>query len=84
MNDLETAVLEWLAGERGGCDRDVMLREIGRLARHGKLWPTASQRSWDAAIESLVKQGLIAEKNGKLKLEPTEAPKAPQQQMELF
>ena len=82
MNALETAVLEWLAGERGGCDRHLMLCEIGRLAKHSRLWPVASDRSWDAAIKSLVDQGLIVEKNGKLKLEPKE--KTAPSQMELF
>lgn len=68
MDVLQEAVIEWIQGERVPISRTELVREIMSLSSHCKLWPIATERQWHAAIDSVVKDYLIAEKDGVLSL----------------
>lgn len=79
--------MEWIQGERIPQSRIRVVLEITSLANHCKLWPMATMGQWNEAIDAAVKQNLITESDGVLKLiavaatepEPTEV-----KQLELF
>jgi hypothetical protein len=82
---LEEAVIEWLEGERLGQSRKQLVDEIDRLARTCKLWPAATRGQWERAIDSVVKQNLITETDGTLRLaEQVETESKDAEQLELF
>ena len=64
MDALTEAIVEWIAGERGGQHRAVTLAEITKMASHNKLWPAATVVEWQSAIDRAVASGAIVEKPG--------------------
>lgn len=77
--------MEWLEGERLGQSRSSMIAEIDRLARNCKLWPVATRGQWERAIDSVVKQNLITERDGVLHIaERCEPESTAAKQLELF
>ncbi len=86
MDVLQSSVLEWIQGERVPISRAELVREIMRLSGYCDLWPVATASQWHEAIDAVVKQSLITELNGKLRLAviAETQPEAKETQLDLF
>lgn len=82
MANLTDALVEWVAGERVPLSRYRLVEEITRFARHSSAWPSATPRQWGEAVDSAIKHGLLAERDGVIKVVSASEPSA--NQLELF
>lgn len=64
MADLSDALVEWVEGERVPLSRYRLVEEITKFARHSRAWPSATPRQWGEAVDSAIKHGLLAERDG--------------------
>lgn len=69
--NLEACVIEWLAGERLGQDRHLMVESIMRIAKHSDgAWPIAERYQWNKAVDACLAAGTVVIRSGKLAKAP--------------
>ena len=84
MDVLTEAVIDWVKGERIHQTRQELIDSLVLLTRHCDVWPIATPRQWNEAIDSAIEQNLITEVDGKVMLATVTEPEPTKLQLELF
>lgn len=84
MNALTEAVVEWVQGERIPQTRFSVIAELRTLANHCTSWPNATISQLNQAIDEAIKQNLITESDGVLRVVAVDSKRTTARQQELF